>query len=128
MSDFMQSLLSWNTLLAAGLGIFIGWLLIRNKNVDTSKIRVISKKDFKANMRKGQLIDIRKKEDFEQGKIKGARNFKVRNITGKYAKIRKDQGVYLYCKNGMKSKRVAKKLVKDGVNDVYILEGGFDKY
>lgn len=128
MSEFFQSFFSWQTLLAAGLGLALGWLVIRNKNVDYTKIRVIEKKDFKANMRKGQLIDIRKKTEYDQHKIKGARHFKVSQITGKYSKIRKDQGVYLYCNNGAKSKRVAKKLIRDGFNDVYVLKGGFSKF
>ena len=110
----------------AGLGI--GYLMVRNQNVDFSKIHVIERKDFVKNMRKGQLVDVRKKEKFEQDKIKGARNFAVRDLTSKYSKIRKDLSVYIYCQNGRKSKRAAKKLVRKGFGDIYVLSGGFDAY
>ncbi len=110
----------------AGLGL--GWFMVRNKNVDFSKIHFINRNDFINNMRKGQLIDIRKKEAFEQDKIKGARNFKVGDLTSKYSKLRKDQSIYLYCSNGKKSKRVAKKLIRNNTSDVYILEGGIKAY
>ena len=118
----------WSVALAVVLGGGLGWLMVRNQNTDYTKIHEIPKKDFVGNMRKGQLVDIRKKEEFEQGKIKGARNFRVGDMTQKYSKLRLDQAVYLYCSNGRKSKRVAKKLVRKGFKAVYILEGGFNNY
>jgi len=115
-------------LIAVFAGLALGWLLMRNSKVDYSKIRVINPTDFKANMRKGQLVDVRKKDQYETDKIKGARNFRASEITGKYSKLRKDQSVYLYCQNGKQSKKVAKKMAKAGFNDIYILDGGFQNY
>lgn len=117
-----------NVAIAVVAGLMLGWLIMRNKKVDYSKIHVINKEDFVKNMRKGQLVDIRKKEDFEQDKIKGARNFKASLLTSKYSKLRRDQSIYLYCTNGRKSKRIAKKLAKSNFSDIYILEGGFQAY
>ena len=108
--------------------LLLGWLLMRNKNIDYSKIHILNKEDFVKNMRKGQLIDIRSKDDFEQDKIKGARNFKPNTMTSKYSKLRRDQSIYLYCKNGRKSNKVAKKLAKAKFSDIYILDGGFNAY
>lgn len=122
MPDFLSILIA----VVAGLGL--GWLLMRNSNTDFSKIHTIQLSDFKNNMRKGQLIDIRKQELFEQDRIKGARNFKPRALTSKYNKLRRDQSVYLYCTNGKQSKRVAKKLAKNNFSDIYILAGGFEQY
>jgi len=117
-----------NIAIAVVAGLLLGWLLMRNKNIDYSKIHIISKEDFVQNMRKGQLIDIRKTDAFEQDKIKGARNFRSSEITSKYSKLRKDLSIYIYCQNGKKSKRLSKKLAKANFKDVYILEGGFDAY
>lgn len=113
-------------IVAIAAGLLLGWFLTRNRNIDYTKIHTINETDFKNNMRKGQLIDIRKKEAYEAGKIKGARHFAVKELTHKYSKVRKDLSIYLYCDNGRKSKRVARKLAKNNFSDIYILEGGFD--
>lgn len=114
--------------IAVVLGLGLGWIMVRNKNVDYTKISYLKRDDFVQNMRKGQLVDIRKKVDFEKDKIKGARNFKVSSITGKSTRLRKDQAVYVYCQNGKKSKSAAKKLLKNNYNIVYVLKGGLDAY
>lgn len=114
--------------LAIAVGLLLGWFMNRNRNVDFSNIHVINQEDFTKNMRRGQLVDVRKKTEFEQDKIKGARNFTVAQMTSKHPKIRKDLSVYLYCNDGKKSKKVAKKLMRAEYKDVYILDGGFQKY
>ncbi len=118
----------WSILLAAAGGLGLGWLMVRNNNTDYSKLHTIEKEDFIKNMRKGQLIDVRKKDEFENDKIKGARNFRPNQLAGKYSKLRKDQSVYIYCQNGKKSKRAAKKMARDNFSDIYILKGGFEAY
>lgn len=118
----------WSIAIAAVLGLGLGWLMMRNRDVDFSRISVLKREDFIGNMRKGQLVDIRKEKDFEEDKIKGARNFKPNQLTGKVSRIRKDQPVYLYCQNGKKSKRVAKSLIRKSYHLVYVLEGGLDSY
>ncbi len=118
----------YSALLAVFTGIFLGWIITRNKDVDYSRIHFILTDDFRKNMRKGQLIDIQKKELYEQNHIKGARNFKPNQLTSKYPKIRKDLPVYLYCENGKKSKKVAKKMIRKNYKEIYILEGGYKNY
>ncbi len=118
----------WSSIIAIVLGVGIGLLITARKNVDHSTIHTISKDDFKNNMRKGQLIDIRKKDDYKLNKIKGARNFTVGQVSGKHSKLRKDQSIYIYCNNGKKSYRTAKKMSKNGFKNIYILEKGFNDY
>mgnify|MGYP000032403397 FL=1 len=118
----------FSILIAVVAGLGIGWLLFRSNQTDLSKVHVIDKETFTNNMRKGQLVDIRKKDAYEQDKIKGARNFRPGELTSKYSKLRYDQSVYLYCKNGRKSKRVAKKMSRKGYLDIYVLDGGFQNY
>jgi len=118
----------WSSIIAASVGIIMGLFIVARKNVDHSAIHIISRDDFVGNMRKGQLIDIRKKDEFGQSKIKGARNFAASQITGKGSKLRRDQSVYLYCNNGKKSYRTAKKMTKQGFKNIYILEKGFENY
>jgi len=118
----------WSIAIAAVLGLGLGWLMMRNQGKDFSKISVLKRKDFIDNMRKGQLVDIRKSAEFEENKIKGARNFQKRQLTAKTSKLRKDKPVYLYCQNGKKSKKVAKSLIRKDYQLVYVLDGGLDAY
>lgn len=108
--------------IAIVLGVAIGLLVMMYKNRDYSNIKKISKKDFINNMRKGQLVDVRSKEEFAKDKIKGARNFNARGALT----LRKDQSVFLYCSNGKKSYRVAKKLSNKDFTNIYVLAKGFN--
>ena len=118
----------FNILLAVVLGLGLGWIMVRSNSTDYSRIHIINRDDFTKNMRKGQLIDIRKQDQFEADKIKGARNYKTAELTGKYAKIRKDLPIYLYCNNGKKSKRIAKSLARKNFKVIYVLEGGLQNF
>ena len=118
----------WSSIIAASVGIILGLIISNFKNIDKSTIHIINKEDFKNNMRKGQLVDIRKKEEFQKSKIKGARNFTPSQIANKNSKLRHDQSIYLYCNNGKKSYRTAKKMTKQGFKNIYILENGFENY
>ena len=79
-------------------------------------------------MRKGQLIDVRKKIIDENDKIKGSRHFTPRKIASKNVNLRRDLSVYLYCDNGKLSKRVAKRLSKKGYNNIYVLSKGYENF
>ena len=116
--------LSW--VIAIVLGVTLGLILNTRKPVNKSIIHLVNESDFKSNMRKGQLIDIRKKEQFEMDRIKGARNFTKKQITSKYSKVRKDQAVFLYCDNGKASLRLAKKMSKENYKAIYVLENGLE--
>ena len=118
----------WSIAIAAVLGLGLGWLMMRNRDADFSRISILNREDFIGNMRKGQLVDIRKTAEYEEDRIKGARNFHPRQLTAKVSRLRKDQPVYLYCQNGKKSKRVAKNLIRKNYHLVYVLDGGLDAY
>ena len=118
----------WSYVIAIVVGGGIGYLIMKRKDVDLTTIHVLNKKDFRDNMRKGQLFDVRKKDDFAQNKILGARNFKMKQLAGKYSKLRRDLSIYLYCNNGKKSYRIAKKLTKLGYRNIYVLENGLENY
>ncbi len=93
------------------------------------RIKIVPVDVFKKNMRKGQLIDLRKSDRFEKDRIKGARNFSMRYLKNKrQTLVRKDQDLYLYCQNGKKSARVARKLLSRFPKELYVLDGGFNAY
>ena len=118
----------WSIAISAVAGVGIGLFMMYFKNLDYSNVYVITLKDFTANMRKGQLIDVRKKILNENDKIKGSRHYIPRKATSKNVNLRKDLSVYLYCENGKLSKRVAKKLSRNGYKNLYILSEGYANY
>jgi len=115
-------------IIAVVAGLAIGLLIALRRPADHKRIHKLNKKDFVENMRKGQLIDIRKKEEFNKDKIKGARNFRSRQLTAKSVNLRKDLSIYIYCNNGKKSYRTAKAMSKKDFIALYVLENGFINY
>ncbi|MFP4078955.1 MAG: rhodanese-like domain-containing protein [Candidatus Izemoplasmataceae bacterium] len=108
-------------------GFMIGYILWRAHQKSPDAVKELEWDDFRRTMRKGQLVDIRKKEKAEKDKIKGARVFSPGRLKSKYqTKVPKDQAVYLYCDNGRKSKRVAKTLARKGFKEIYVLKGGLE--
>lgn len=118
----------WSTIISIVAGLAIGLVLMYFKNRDFSNVFVITLKDFVDNMRKGQLIDVRKKIENSNDKIKGARNYSIRKLGSKHVNLRKDQSIYIYCENGKLSKRAAKKLSKNGFSNIYVLSNGYANY
>ncbi|MFH5881493.1 rhodanese-like domain-containing protein [Liberiplasma polymorphum] len=113
------------------LGLYIGWWLSTRSERKKSlkKVESLDVETFKKNMRKGQLIDLRKADDFKKDRIKGARNFKAGYLKSKRTtQVRKDQPLFIYCNSGLKANRLAKKLARKGYVFIYVLDGGFKAY
>jgi rhodanese-related sulfurtransferase len=113
------------------LGLTIGWWLSTRKERQLSAKRVepLDLETFKKNMRKGQLIDIRKQDDYEKNHIKGARNFRPSYLKSKrQTQVRKDQALFIVGKSDPLSKRVGKQLTRKGYTHVYYLKGGFNTF
>ncbi len=104
------------------LGVTIGLVLMALKDYYTAKITGLDTETFQEGMRKAQLIDVRPKKAFEQGKIKGARHFSVAQLNHKnQTKVRKDLPVYLYHSSKFKVKRAARRVSLAGYQEVYYL-------
>ncbi len=123
MSDTM------NWLLPIGLGLLLGYYIATRKKADPDNIIIMEPEEFRNNMRKGQLFDIRKEEEFKKSKINGSRNFPKRSLLGSLYKIRNDQAVFLYSDIDRGAvRKVANKLSKKGYKPIYILKGGFNQW
>lgn len=85
----------------------------------------LTEEEFKKEMRKVQLIDVREKNDFDAGHILGARNIPYSTLKTRIVEIRKDQPVYLYDHNKAVSLRAAVRLRKEGHTDIHHLKGGY---
>ncbi len=119
----------WTWVLPIGLGLVLGLLISMRKNHDYSQIILLKPEDFRLNMRKGQLIDIRSHEAFEAKRINGSRNFEKMSLFASLHKFRKDQAIFLVDEsNNLHVKKVSRKLIKKGYHPVYVLETGIEKY
>lgn len=85
----------------------------------------LTEEEFKKDMRKVQLIDIREKKDFDVGHILGARNIPYSTFKTRSIEIRTDQPVYLYDNNKALSLRAALRLRKQKHTNIHHLKGGY---
>jgi len=126
---FLSSIDFSSFIIPIALGIAIGLLIAFKRSSGNIKPIFLEAEDFRANMRKGQLIDIRTKEEFAKEKINGSRNFPNRDIFQSLHLLRKDQPVFLYGSSSYgKVKNVGKKMMKKGFKPVYILIGGLNEW
>lgn len=126
---FLATMNAWQWILPIGLGLLLGVLLASRKNYDYSKIITLSPEDFRLNMRKGQLLDLRDEKSFSEKRINGSRNFPKSSVFQSLSKIRKDQPVFLYDNtSSVVIRHVSKKLIRKGFKPVYVLQGGLEKW
>nr|WP_211252973.1 rhodanese-like domain-containing protein [Carnobacterium gallinarum] len=85
----------------------------------------LTEEEFKKDMRKVQVIDVREKAEFDASHILGARNIPYSTFKTRYTEIRKDIPVYLYDQKKAMSGRAAVRLKKAGYTEIYRLKGGF---
>jgi rhodanese-related sulfurtransferase len=85
----------------------------------------LSEEEFRAGMRKAQVIDLREKRDFDAGHILGARNLPYTQLKSRTQELRSDLPVYLYDQGRTLSGRAAMLLSKNGFEKLYILKPGF---
>jgi len=127
MGDFFSNI-NWGLIiLSILLGLAIGLFITMRREAKKS-VTLLSEDEFVTNMRKGQLIDLRKKDEFERGHINGARNIPAVTLTRDIGKLRADLPVYLYCENGKSCKRSVLLLSSKGFKDIYQLEGGLENF
>lgn len=88
----------------------------------------LSEEDFKKEMRKVQVIDVREKAEFDAGHILGARNIPYSTFKTRYTEIRKDIPVYLYDQKKAMSGRAAVRLKKNGYTQIYRLKDGYQSW
>nr|WP_083931397.1 rhodanese-like domain-containing protein [Salinicoccus albus] len=110
------------------VAVVIILLFLLNGYRNMRNVTSLPEEEFKKNLRKVQLIDLREKEKYEYGHIMGARNIPMMNFSMKMNSLRKDQPIYLYDQNGRLPIRAAKMLRKKGYTDIYMLKSGIRKW
>jgi rhodanese-related sulfurtransferase len=81
---------------------------------------IAPKADYKEILRNGaQIIDVRTKEEFQSGHIKGSVNIPLHNLESSFSKIKKDKPVITCCASGMRSASAKSVLTANGYPEVY---------
>lgn len=76
--------------------------------------------DYAELMKKGaQIIDVRTKEEYQGGHIKGSVNIPLNNLNHNLSKIKKDKPVITCCASGMRSAAAKGILTSNGFPEVY---------
>ena len=91
-------------------------------------LRGFFKPAFYEDIKGSYLIDVRAKEMFESGTIKGAVNIPVGIIRQRLGEIPKDKKVVLFCNTGHTSYVAARILEQYGFSNIYSLTGGIALY
>lgn len=108
----------------------LGWAIyeivqfIRRRRAATA----LSNDEFKQDIRRAQVIDVRERDEFNRKHILGARSLPYSQLKQRMNELRKDQPVYLYEDNKMLSLRAALKLKENGFEDLYYLKDGFSNW
>ncbi len=72
------------------------------------------------------ILDVRTREEFLEGHIKGAVNIPVNEVEKRLDELKKykNSEIIVYCRSGRRSKIASEILVKNGFKRVYNLSGG----
>ncbi|MFC3418129.1 rhodanese-like domain-containing protein [Salinicoccus hispanicus] len=117
---------TWLIILLAAVVVLL--LLVLNGFRNMKSVKSLPEEEFKKDLRRVQLVDLREKEKYEYGHIMGARNIPMMNFSMKMNSLRKDQPIYLYDQTGRLSIRAGRMLKKAGYTDIYMLKNGISKW
>lgn len=118
----------WPAVAMVVLLALIVTFFILSRRMTKKSITFLSEEDFVSGMRKAQLIDLRKKNDFDQGHINGSRNISLAMLNKSLTKLRSDQPIYFICADEKLSKRATMLLVSKGYSNIYGLAGGLNSW
>ncbi|WP_456378566.1 rhodanese-like domain-containing protein [Lutibacter sp.] len=106
---------------------------ITNNSINQNKqgiVYLLTPNEFLEQSKGNIVVDIRTPYEFKRGHIKGAVNINYydRNFTNNFAKFKKDQPIFLYCRSGNRTSSATKKLAKLGFLKIYDLKGGVQNW
>lgn len=93
-----------------------------SKEISYKKLEEIMQKNNNA-----ILVDVRSKQEFEEGHLNGAINIPLYELEKKLEKIPNKQcTIIIYCRSGHRSRQAKEKLEELGYENVYNLKNGLD--
>jgi len=74
------------------------------------------------------VVDVRKPVEFGVAHVPGAKNIPLDEIEQRLEEFRSDNGVFIYCLNGSRTRQAEPLLYNNGIDNVYHLEGAFQAW
>lgn len=88
------------------------------KQINVDKVRELVEEN-------AYVIDVRERNEYENGHIKNAKNIPLSELRDRINEIPKDIPVYLHCRTGQRSYNAAMALENLGFNNIYNITGSF---
>ena len=92
---------------------------IKKLSAEALKTSIDRKEDF-------ILVDVREKNEFASGHLKGALNLPLSTLENTYGQLPQDKRIVLYCNSGSRSNSAAELLVQHGYSKIENMEGFTD--
>ena len=113
-----------NIVLATGCGLLGGMTLYMWSQAGATYALDVHAAVLRINQDNAQVLDLRGKEDFERGRLPGARHVPAAELEAKAAALAAKRPLLLVCATGAVSAQQARKLHAAGIKDVHTLKGG----
>ncbi|PTX63292.1 hydroxyacylglutathione hydrolase [Melghirimyces profundicolus] len=97
---------------------------------DLEQYRTVSPDEAAEKVKNGdwEVVDVRMKNEWDQGHISGARHIILGDLKEKIKGVPKDKPILVHCKSGGRSAIAASLLQAEGIKNVINLRGGFDAW
>lgn len=109
-----------------GIALVSGLLLLQPVLFKGKAKRINASQATQLINKKAQVIDVRTTEEFARGHIRQSKSIPLSNFAEQLplAKLKQDKPVLVICESGMRARRAAAILEKQGYTDVAVLDGG----
>lgn len=96
------------------------------QNILNGDVRCVTMKDLRSLYEEGAyIVDVREKNEFENGHIKGAHNIPLTEIRNRISEVPKDVPVYLHCRSSQRSYYAYTFLRENGYKNIYNIQGSY---
>ncbi|MDP4285573.1 MAG: FAD-dependent oxidoreductase [Bacteroidota bacterium] len=95
------------------------------ENILLERLKIFYWNEIENIQAEDMLIDVRRKDEYDDGKIANAINIPVDEIRNRLDEIPKDKNVYIYCEAGLRGYLAQRILRQNGFDNVFNLSGGY---
>jgi len=95
------------------------------ENILLERLRIFYWNELEAIAASDVLLDVRRVDEFEKGKIGNAINIPVDELRDRLSEIPKDKNVFIYCEAGLRGYLAQRILLQNGYDKVKNLSGGY---